>query len=149
MSIRSVLKQSLSLTEGYIVPKDEYAMNNGVLEYKYGGDGILLHDKMKSMIPDLQHLGVTYYSTQPEANIALVTVDRKMARKVNELMTLHNFVLAKAHYGDSLDDDAVLNAFENGNTSTGYGREGSVPGSSTASLGGLFQGYPIDRLAGE
>ena len=115
----------------------------GTAEFGFACTDDELNTVMKKIEPFLNNIGITYWSVNQTDKIINVSVNNDNLDKAKDLLSKYGFDYKDKTFGG----EARTPDMSTTPKLTAYGREAGA--NSSFGGGGLLNGYPVDRLAGE
>jgi hypothetical protein len=120
-----------------------YNFQIGTAEFGFSLTDEELNNAMKQIEPLLNSLGVQYWSVNQTDKVLNISVNNENIDKAKDLLNKYGFIFNNKTFGGEPRTPDMNSTPK----LTAYGREAGQ--NSAFGGGGLLNGYPIDRLAGE
>lgn len=115
----------------------------GTAEFGYSFTDEEFTNMMKQVEPVLQDIGITYWSVNKTDKVLNISVNNTNIEKAKNVLKNYGFSFNNTTFGGEPRTPDMNSA----PSLTAYGREAGA--NSSFGGGGLLNGYPVDRLAGE
>ena len=127
------------------VSKPDAAQNFavGTAEFGYNLTDDELNDAMKKIEPLLNEIGITFWSVNQTNKVINISINTENLEKAKALLRTYGFDFRDKTFGGEPRTPDMNSTPK----LTAYGREAGANGGFGG--GGLLNGYPVDRLAGE
>jgi len=124
-------------------PDPTHNFEIGTAEFGFACTDDELNTVMKKIEPLLNNIGITYWSVNQTDKIINVSVNNDNLDKAKGLLSKYGFDYKDKTFGG----EARTPDMSTTPKLTAYGREAGA--NSSFGGGGMLNGYPVDRLAGE
>jgi hypothetical protein len=115
----------------------------GTAEFGYQFNDTELNNVMKQVEPMLKTIGVEYWSANKTDKVINISITKNNIDKAKDILSRYGFHYSNKTFGG----EARTPDMNSTPKLTAYGREAGQ--NSAFGGGGMLNGYPIDRLAGE
>jgi hypothetical protein len=124
-------------------PDQSHNFEIGTAEFGFSMTDEEFANMMKKVEPLLNDIGVKYWSVNQTDKVLNVSLDKTNISKVKDLLSKYGFSYNNETFGGEKRTPDMNSTPK----LTAYGREAGANASFGG--GGLLNGYPVDRLAGE
>jgi hypothetical protein len=124
-------------------PDTSHNFEIGTAEFGFSLTDEEFNNLMKTVEPLLNKLGISYWSVNKTDKVLNISVNNDNMDKSRELLTKFGFSFRDKTFGGEPRTPDMNSTPK----LTAYGREAGA--NSSFGGGGLLNGYPVDRLAGE